>query len=89
MIISFLALIKTGFLGSGPLKEKVVTIFLSQVREPYSVVGYLAARLDLPEILNIKLDEEEESWSAYSICSAWAELRKYTTARTSRPDTYR
>ena len=60
-----------------------------QVREPYSVVGYLAARLDLPELLNIQLEEGGESWSAFSISSAWAELRKYSTARTSRPDTYR
>jgi len=72
-----------------PLQILMGSFPISQVREPYSVVGYLAARLDLPEILNIKLDEEEESWSAYSICSGWAELRKYTTARTSRPDTYR
>ena len=71
------------------LKGEVRIIFLYQVREPYSVVGYLASRLDLPEILHINLEEEEESWSAYSICSGWAELRRYTTARTSRPDTYR
>lgn len=72
-----------------PLQILMGSFPISQVREPYSVVGYLAERLDLPEILSVKLDEEEDSWSAFSICSAWAELRKYTTARTSRPDTYR
>ena len=30
-----------------------------EVREPYSVVGFLAERLNLPEILNLKLDEDE------------------------------
>jgi len=72
-----------------PLQILMGSFPISQVREPYSVVGYLAARLDLPEVLNVQLEEEEESWSAFSICSAWAEVRKYTTARTSRPDTYR
>jgi len=72
-----------------PLQILMGSFPISQVREPYSVVGFLAERLDLPELLNIKLDEDEESWSAFGICSAWAELRKYTTARTSRPDTYR
>jgi len=72
-----------------PLQILMGSFPISQVREPYSVVGYLASRLDLPEILHINLEEEEESWSAYSICSGWAELRRYTTARTSRPDTYR
>jgi len=72
-----------------PLQILMGSFPISQVREPYSVVSFLAERLELPELLNLKLDEEEEAWSAFGICSAWAELRRYTTARTSRPDTYR
>eukprot|EP00092_Neocalanus_flemingeri_P018436 GFUD01019955.1.p1 GENE.GFUD01019955.1~~GFUD01019955.1.p1 ORF type:complete len:549 (-),score=165.75 GFUD01019955.1:56-1702(-) len=72
-----------------PLQILMGSFPISQVREPYSVVGFLAERLNLPEILNIKLDEDEVRWSAFGICSAWADLRKYTTARTNRPDTYR
>jgi len=72
-----------------PLQILMGSYPISQVREPYSVVGYLAERVDLPDLLNLQLDEDEEAWSAFSICSAWAELRKYTTARTNRPDTYR
>jgi len=72
-----------------PLQILMGSYPISQVREPYSVVGFLAERLNLPEILNLKLDEDEDSWSAFGITSAWADLRKYTTARTNRPDTYR
>ena len=34
-------------------------MLMIQVREPYSVVGFLADRIDLPDILNLKLDEDE------------------------------
>jgi hypothetical protein len=32
---------------------------------------------------------QEGGWSAFGVCQAWAEARSYTTARTSRPDSYR
>lgn len=66
---------------------------ISQVREPYSVVQYLAERLDLPHLLNLELESEVEApgggWSAMAICLLWAKQRGYTTARTGREDTYR
>ena len=62
---------------------------ISQVREPYSVVLYLAERLDLPELLSLQLEPEQEFWSAYTICQAWAEQRGFFTSRAGRPDTFR
>ena len=32
---------------------------------------------------------QDGGWSAFGVCQAWAEARSYTTARTSRPDSYR
>ena len=72
-----------------PLQVLMGSFPISQVREPYSVVLYLAERLDLPEILSLQLDPEEEFWSAYTICQAWAEQRGFFTSRASRPDTFR
>merc|ERR1711879_383626 len=61
----------------------------SQVREPYSVVNYLAERLDLPDVLKVIKDKDQKYWSAFLICQEWAELRRFFTTRTSRPDTFR
>ena len=38
---------------------------------------------------NMWNSKQESEWSAFGLCSEWAEARGYTTARTSRPDTYR
>ena len=59
--------------------QVVAGIFpVSQVKEPYSVVGYLAKRLDLPKLLNIRpsnLSPKKKTsgggdyqWSPYDIC---------------------
>ncbi|XP_028410961.1 guanine nucleotide-binding protein-like 1 [Dendronephthya gigantea] len=72
---------------------------IAQVREPYSVVGYLAACTPLEKILNLvhpKATQEDDEntlvdlkWSAWDICDAWAEQRGFHTAKAGRPDTYR
>jgi len=75
-----------------PLQILMGSFPISQVREPYSVVQFLAERLDIPPLLGLPAspeDDEESGWSAFGLCSEWAEARGYTTARTSRPDTYR
>ena len=72
-----------------PLQVLMGSFPISQVREPYSVVNFLAERLDLPDVLKVILDKEEEHWSAFLICQEWAELRRFFTTRTSRPDTFR
>ena len=55
---------------------------ISQVREPLSIVQYLAERVDVPKMLGLKHPEKEGSkWSAFDVCDAWAIKRGYTTAR--------
>ncbi|KAF1743497.1 hypothetical protein MXB_3572 [Myxobolus squamalis] len=64
---------------------------LSQVREPYTSVGYLAQMTDLVELLQLKhpMDQENKEWSAWDICIAWAIKRGFLTAKSGRPDVYR
>ncbi|XP_022239198.1 guanine nucleotide-binding protein-like 1 isoform X2 [Limulus polyphemus] len=69
---------------------------IAQVREPYSVVMYLAQRVPVPEILKLQHPNQEgnmasqpEPWSAFDICEAWAIKRGFLTKRTARPDVYR
>ena len=64
---------------------------ISQVREPFSVIQYLLQRVNLPEILRVtKLDpEENQKWSAFDLCEAWALKRGYVSARSNRPDLHR
>lgn len=62
---------------------------IAQVKEPYTTVKFLAERLDLPRILKLQHQENDDTWSAMDICDAWAAKRKYLTARTARFDCYR
>ncbi|XP_055637448.1 guanine nucleotide-binding protein-like 1 [Toxorhynchites rutilus septentrionalis] len=64
---------------------------IAQLREPYASIRYLAERLDLPTLLNMKHPENDASggWSALDISDAWAIKRGFLTAKTARPDTYR
>ena len=58
---------------------------IAQTREPYSVVQFLAERLDLPRLLRLH-SENDKKWTTYDLCEAWAEKRGYMTARSNRPD---
>ncbi|XP_064649290.1 guanine nucleotide-binding protein-like 1 [Lineus longissimus] len=69
---------------------------IAQVREPYSAVSFLTQRLSLPKLLVLKHPDEEapsrfeeQKWSAFDVCEAWAEKRSFVTARARRNDTYR
>ncbi|KAI2811186.1 Guanine nucleotide-binding-like protein 1 [Blomia tropicalis] len=64
---------------------------ISQLREPYTAIGYMAERINLVRLLRLQHPEgdTENVWSAYDICEAWAEKRGFLTARTARPDIYR
>lgn len=64
---------------------------ISQLREPYTAVGFLAQRINLVRLLRLQHPEgdTETTWSAYDVCEAWAEKRGFLTARTARPDIYR
>ncbi|XP_064616959.1 guanine nucleotide-binding protein-like 1 [Liolophura sinensis] len=71
---------------------------IAQVREPYTAVGFIAERLNLPSLLHLTHPEAngggseeagELKWSAFLICHAWAEKRGFMTAKAARPDVYR
>lgn len=63
---------------------------IAQVREPLSIVQFLAERVDVPHMLSLAHPENTQSkWSAFDVCEAWAIKRGYNTARTNRPDVYR
>lgn len=72
-----------------PLQVIMGSFPIAQVREPLSVVNYLAERLDLPKILKLQMEPGQKYWSAFLICNAWAEIRRFFTSRTSRPDVFR
>lgn len=75
---------------------------ISQVREPYAVIKYLAERVPLVDILHLdleipRLEEEHEEpgyvsstgWTAWKICEAWAIKRGFRTAKAARLDVFR
>uniref|UniRef100_H2Z4K8 Guanine nucleotide-binding protein-like 1 n=1 Tax=Ciona savignyi TaxID=51511 RepID=H2Z4K8_CIOSA len=65
---------------------------IAQVQEPYTAVGFLAARIPLVTMLQLKQVERPMhigEWTAWEICEAWAEKRNYRTAKAARPDVYR
>ncbi|KAK2583764.1 hypothetical protein KPH14_009674 [Odynerus spinipes] len=62
---------------------------IAQVREPYTTIKYLAERVDLPKLLKIQHQDNDDTWSAMDICDAWAAKRNYYTAKAARLDTYK
>lgn len=75
---------------------------ISQVQEPYSVVGYLVSRVPLVDLLQLvhplnREDSDNEGgvgsqnhpWSAWDVCDAWAHKRGFQTAKAGRTDVYR
>lgn len=75
---------------------------ISQVQEPYSVVGYLVSRVPLVDLLQLvhplnREDADNEGgvrshdhpWSAWDVCDAWAHKRGFQTAKAGRTDVYR
>jgi hypothetical protein len=70
---------------------------IAQLRDPYTVIRYLAERIPIIDILQIKhpeveTEEDKEKdlkWSPLYITEAWAMKRRYFTAKAARPDTYR
>ncbi|KAF9088207.1 Guanine nucleotide-binding-like protein 1 [Mortierella sp. AM989] len=66
---------------------------IAQVQEPYSVVQYLAMRINLPRLLKLDPPPSYErgpfKWSAFAVCEAFALQRGFMTAKTGYPDVYR
>jgi hypothetical protein len=54
---------------------------LSQLREPYSAVHYLAERVPVEEIYRLEKVDPNEPWSGWHICQAYAKKRGYRTRR--------
>ncbi|XP_039287489.1 guanine nucleotide-binding protein-like 1 isoform X2 [Nilaparvata lugens] len=62
---------------------------IAQLKEPFSVVKFIAERLDLVKLLRIPHPEDDTTWSAMDICDGWALRRGFRTARAARLDSYR
>ncbi|KAJ8973127.1 hypothetical protein NQ317_001557 [Molorchus minor] len=62
---------------------------IAQLREPFTVVKYLAENLDLVHLLKIDHPDNDTTWSAMDICDGWAKKRGYYTAKAARLDSYR
>uniref|UniRef100_A0A8B9V594 Guanine nucleotide-binding protein-like 1 n=1 Tax=Anas zonorhyncha TaxID=75864 RepID=A0A8B9V594_9AVES len=73
-----------------PALQVLAGVFpISQLQEPYSAVGFLASRLPLPDLLQLRPPSNPSGWTAWDICEAWAEKRGYKTAKAARNDAYR
>ncbi|KAF9583484.1 Guanine nucleotide-binding-like protein 1 [Lunasporangiospora selenospora] len=66
---------------------------IAQVQEPYSVVQYLAMRINVPQILKLEPPPTYERgpfrWSAFGVCESYAIQRGFMTANSGYPDVYR
>jgi len=60
---------------------------IAQIREPYSSIQYIAEHIPLEKVYALK-KEEDEDWSAYGICDAYAQKRGYLT-KAGRTNPYR
>jgi len=60
---------------------------IAQCREPYSSVQLISERVPLEELYKLE-PIDNEPWSAWNICEAYANKRGYSTTR-GRPDCYR
>jgi ribosome biogenesis GTPase A len=61
---------------------------VSQVREPYSTIQYLAEHVPIEEIYKLKKLEGEEYWSAFGICESYATKRGFFT-KNGRANTHK
>lgn len=74
-----------------PLQVLMGSYPIAQLREPYGPLRYLAERVNLVGILNLRDSDVDsfDEWSPISMCDAWATQRGFLTARSARPDTAR
>lgn len=72
-----------------PLQILMGSFPIAQVREPYTTIKFLAERVNLPQLLKLQHQENDDTWSAMDICESWAAKRHYMTAKAARLDTYR
>ncbi|CAB3375782.1 Hypothetical predicted protein [Cloeon dipterum] len=72
-----------------PLQVLMGSFPIAQLREPFSSIQFLAERLDLVKLLKLHHADNEDTWSAFDICDAWAKQRGFFTAKAARLDSYR
>jgi len=61
---------------------------IAQVREPYSPIRFIAERVPLETIYKLEKQHDDQPWTPYEICEAYAEKRGYHTQK-GRSDTHR
>ncbi len=61
---------------------------VSQLREPYSAVRFLAERVPIEQVYKLTLADGAEEWSSWSLCEAYAVKKGYFTTK-GAPDTHR
>ncbi|KAJ2309076.1 hypothetical protein IWW54_003928 [Coemansia sp. RSA 2705] len=81
---------------SRPLQVLAGLYNTAQVQEPYTAVQFLAERVPVERVLNLRPPDSEDvledvhyKWSAWAICEAFAIDRGFYTSRGARPDVYR
>ncbi|KAI9596719.1 P-loop containing nucleoside triphosphate hydrolase protein [Syncephalis fuscata] len=63
---------------------------VAQVQEPYTAINFLAERVPVERILNLKAGNDANyEWTAWDICEEFAIQRGFMTARGARPDVSR
>eukprot|EP00026_Physarum_polycephalum_P004244 Phypoly_transcript_04261.p1 GENE.Phypoly_transcript_04261~~Phypoly_transcript_04261.p1 ORF type:complete len:555 (+),score=105.32 Phypoly_transcript_04261:169-1833(+) len=62
---------------------------ISQVREVFSAIRYLAERVPIEKIYNLSPPSNGSSWSPYLLLEAYALKRGYREAKTGQPDVHR
>ncbi|KAG0722740.1 Guanine nucleotide-binding protein-like 1 [Chionoecetes opilio] len=69
---------------------------IAQVRDPISVVHYVATRLDIPARLGLDYHRElsdsprrGDKWTAFEICETWGRKRGYFLRNRGGPDPFR
>jgi ribosome biogenesis GTPase A len=79
-----------------PMQVIAGHVNIAQVRETYTTLAYIGARIPLPDMLHISRDGQivdgkcsnDNEWSGYTIAEAWARQRGYYTSK-STLDTHR
>ncbi|KAK2726564.1 hypothetical protein QYM36_007422 [Artemia franciscana] len=62
---------------------------ISQLREPYSAIRFMAEHINIPSRLHLIHQSNEIEWSPYDICDAWAVKCGFRTRKGGKSDVYR
>ena len=62
---------------------------VDQVRTPFEAVGFLASRVDLVKIFQLRHISDETEFTAWDICESFAKKKNFMVARKKYPDASR